>query len=55
VSDHGPTRLGRLLGALRPRLPQPEIRGHLLREEGEDVVDEVSHHWVAYILAGLYA
>ncbi len=36
-------------------IPQPEIRSHLLREEGEVVVDEVPHHWVAYLKACLYA
>jgi hypothetical protein len=32
----------------------PDIGKHLLREEDEVVVDEVTHHWVAYIPAGLY-
>jgi hypothetical protein len=27
----------------------PQIRKHLLREEGEVVVDEVRHHWFAYL------
>ena len=27
----------------------PRIAQHLLREEGEVVVDEVAHHWVAYV------
>ncbi len=36
-------------------LPQPEIRKHLLREEGEVIVDVVAHHWVAYTKATLYA
>ncbi|KAA1426250.1 PH domain-containing protein [Nocardioides antri] len=27
----------------------PKIGKHLLREEGEVVVDEVCHHWVAYV------
>ena len=26
----------------------PKIRKHLLREEGEVIVDEVPHHWVVY-------
>jgi|SRR3954447_17679724 len=34
---------------LRGLIPQPEIRAHLLRDEGEVIVDEVSHHWVAYV------
>jgi len=36
-------------------LPEPEIRKHLLREEGEVIVDEVHHHWVAYLKSGFYA
>ncbi|WP_043641901.1 PH domain-containing protein [Nocardioides alkalitolerans] len=31
----------------------PDIGRHLLRDEGEDVVDEVRHHWVSYIVPGL--
>ncbi|MEP9385250.1 PH domain-containing protein [Nocardioides sp. KR10-350] len=27
----------------------PDISRHLLRDEGEVVVDEVAHHWVAFI------
>lgn len=30
-------------------ITDPDIGAHLLREEGEDVVDEVRHHWVAFI------
>ena len=30
-------------------LPEPNIRKHLLREEGEVVVDEVAKHWVAFL------
>ena len=33
----------------------PGIRRHLLREEGEVVVDEVRHHWVAYVVPVLEA
>lgn len=36
-------------------IPQPEIRKHLLRDEGEVIVDEVAHHWVAYTKATVYA
>lgn len=36
-------------------IPQPEIRKHLLREEGEVIVDEVAHHWVAYTKATTFA
>jgi hypothetical protein len=27
----------------------PGIRRHLLREEGEVIVDEVRHHWIVYV------
>jgi hypothetical protein len=40
---------------LRSFVPDPEIRGHLLRDEGEVIVDEVSHHWVAYVRPALWA
>jgi len=40
---------------LRSFVPDPEVRGHLLRDEGEVIVDEVSHHWVSYIRPVLYA
>ena len=30
-------------------LTDPNIAKHLLREEGEVIVDEVKHHWVAYV------
>lgn len=33
----------------------PKIGKHLLRDEGEVVVDEVPHHWVVYILPALEA
>jgi uncharacterized membrane protein YdbT with pleckstrin-like domain len=36
-------------------LSGPSIRRHLLREEGEVVVDEVRHHWVAYVVPALEA
>jgi uncharacterized membrane protein YdbT with pleckstrin-like domain len=35
-------------------LPEPEIRHHLLRDEGEVIVDEVAHHWVAYLRPALW-
>ncbi len=31
------------------RLFDPDIRRHLLRDEGEVVVDEVRHHWIVYV------
>jgi hypothetical protein len=33
----------------------PHIRRHLLREEGEVIVDEVRHHWVVYVIPVLEA
>ena len=33
----------------------PKIRKHLLRDEGEVIVDEVLHHWVVYIVPTLEA
>jgi hypothetical protein len=39
-----------VLAWLRRRIPQPEIRSHLLRDEGEVIVDEVPHHWIVYTL-----
>lgn len=36
-------------------LADPDIRRHLLRDEGEVIVDEVRHHWVVYLLPGLVA
>jgi uncharacterized membrane protein YdbT with pleckstrin-like domain len=36
-------------------LSEPNIRKHLLREEGEVIVDEVRHHWAAYWLAAIEA
>lgn len=34
-------------------ITEPDIRKHLLREEGEVIVDEVSKHWVAYLRPGV--
>jgi len=34
-------------------LGDPRIGRHLLREEGEVVVDEVRHHWFAYLRPGI--
>ena len=33
----------------------PRIAKHLLREEGEVIVDEVRHHWCAFVRAALEA
>jgi hypothetical protein len=37
------------------RATDPDIRRHLLREEGEVIVDEVRHHWVVFVLPALQA
>ena len=37
------------------RLGDPKIGKHLLRDEGEVVVDEVTHHWFAYLRPGAEA
>ncbi len=44
-----------MLAWLQEVLPDPRIGRHLLREEGEVIVDEVLHHWVSYLKPGLYA
>lgn len=36
-------------------LSDPNIGKHLLRDEGEVIVDEVRHHWVAYVRSALEA
>lgn len=36
-------------------VPSPEIGKHLLREEGEVIVDEVMHHWVLFLKPALLA
>ncbi len=33
----------------------PKIGTHLLRDEGEVIVDDVHHHWVVYVMPGLEA
>lgn len=39
-----------MLAWLRRLIPDPEIGSHLLREEGEVIVDEVPHHWIVYVV-----
>jgi hypothetical protein len=42
--------------AVLPRfLTDPDIGRHLLRDEGEVIVDEVRKHWVAYVVPALVA
>jgi len=36
-------------------LSDPDIGKHLLREEGEVIVDEVRHHWAAYFVPAIEA
>ncbi len=31
----------------------PHIRRHLLRDEGEVIVDEVRHHWIVFVLPAI--
>jgi len=41
---------------LLPRfLAEPDIGRHLLRDEGEVIVDEVRKHWVVYVVPALLA
>jgi hypothetical protein len=40
-------------GWIRRTLTDPNIGRHLLRDEGEVIVDEVHHHWVVYIRPAL--
>lgn len=35
------------------RLTDPDIGKHLLRDEGEVIVDEVGHHWVVFLFPAL--
>jgi uncharacterized membrane protein YdbT with pleckstrin-like domain len=47
-----------MAGWLRTTFADPKIGRHLLRDEGEVIVDEVLHHWVVYLrpaLEGLVA
>ena len=37
------------------RMTEPDIGRHLLRDEGEDIVDIVRKHWVVYIVPMLIA
>jgi hypothetical protein len=38
------------VGWLKRTFTEPDIRRHLLRDEGEDIVDVVRKHWVVYII-----
>ena len=38
-----------MAGWLRRTFADPRIGRHLLRDEGEVIVDEVRHHWVVYV------
>ncbi len=41
--------VGEFIATTVSRMGDPRIGKHLLREEGEVVVDEVTHHWFAYV------
>lgn len=43
------------MGGIIAWIGDPQIGRHLLRDEGEVVVDEVRHHWVSYLRPGLEA
>jgi len=43
------------VGWLRRTLTDPDIGRHLLREEGEVIVDVVRKHWVVYVLPTVIA
>ncbi|MDQ6935935.1 MAG: PH domain-containing protein [Actinomycetota bacterium] len=43
------------MGAFRRALAEPDIGRHLLRDEGEVIVDEVCRHWVVYVVPVLIA
>ena len=43
-----------LVGIVR-RICDPRIERHLLVDDGEVLVDEVTHHWFAYVRAGVEA
>lgn len=44
-----------MLSWLLGLVPSPEIGKHLLRDEGEVIVDEVAHHWVSYVKPVVHA
>ena len=44
-----------MISFVRRLIPDPQISKHLLREEGEVIVDVVPHHWVVYVLPVLEA
>lgn len=42
-----------MAGWLRSTFADPKIGRHLLRDEGEVIVDEVRHHWVVFLRPAL--
>ena len=42
------------MGWLRRTLTDPDIGRHLLRDEGEVIVDVVRKHWVVYVLPSVF-
>ena len=42
-----------MTGWFRRLFVDPQIGSHLLNSEGEHVIDEVRHHWVVYVRAGV--
>lgn len=41
-----------MAGWIRRTFADPRIGRHLLREEGEVIVDEVRHHWIVFVKPG---
>lgn len=44
-----------MAGWIRRTFADPGIGRHLLREEGEVIVDEVRHHWIVFVRPGCEA
>lgn len=42
-----------MAGWLRRTFADPKVGKHLLRDEGEVIVDEVLHHWIVFVTPGL--
>jgi uncharacterized membrane protein YdbT with pleckstrin-like domain len=36
-------------------IPEQDVRSELIVDRGEEIIDEVAHHWVAYLLPSLEA
>ena len=36
-------------------IPEQDVRSELIVERGETIIDEVAHHWIAYVRASVEA